>query len=100
MAKMTLELGGKYTAGEAFQKASDDVKAFGRQNKDAIKAGTDSLKELEKGFGEDVSNAVGKATSVIKGLATGGLWGAIGAAAGWAIGAVVDQFKKAEENAK
>lgn len=100
MAKVTLELGGKYTAGEAFQKASDDVKKFGRENKDAIKAGTDTLKELEKGFGSDLGGAVGKAQGVISGLASGGLWGALGAVAGVAIGAVVDWFKQAEENAK
>lgn len=100
MAKVTLELGGKYTAGEAFQKASDDVKKFGRENKDAIKAGTDTLKELEKGFGEDLGGAVGKAQGVISGLVSGGLWGALAAVVGMAIGAVVDWFKQAEENAK
>ena len=100
MAKVTLELGGKYTAGEAFQKASDDVKKFGKENRDAIKAGTDTLKELEKGFGDNLGGAVGKAQGVISGLVSGGLWGALAAVAGVAIGAVVDWFKQAEENAK
>ena len=100
MSKMTIELGGKYSAGDAFNKAQEDVKKFGRTNKDAIKAGTDTLRELEKGFGEDLGKAVGTAKGVISGLAQGGIWGAIGAAAGAAIGAVVDWFKKAGENAK
>ena len=48
MSKMVLELGGKYTAGDAFSKAQNDIKSFGKENRDAIKAGTDTLKELEK----------------------------------------------------
>ena len=100
MSKMVLELGGKYTAGDAFSKAQNDIKSFGKENRDAIKAGTDTLKELEKGFGEDLSKSVGAAKGVIQGLAQGGIWGAIGAAAGAAIGFIVDKFKEASENAK
>ena len=100
MSKIQLELGGKYSAGEMFKRANDDLKAFGRTNKDAIKASTDSLKELEKGFGEDLSKSIGTAKGVLQGLAQGGIWGAIGAAAGAAISMVVDWFKKAKEEAQ
>ena len=99
MSKIQLELGGKYSAGEMFQRAQEDIKQFGRANKDAIKAGTDSLKELQRGFDTDLGGAVSKTKGIIQGLAQGGLWGAIGAAAGVAIGAVVDWFKKAKEEA-
>lgn len=58
------------------------------------------MKELEKGFGDDLGKSIGTAKGVIQGLAQGGLWGAIGAAAGAAIGLVVDWFKQAKENAK
>lgn len=58
------------------------------------------MKELEKGFGEDLSKSVGTAKGVLQGLAQGGIWGAIGAAAGAAIGFVIDKFKEAKENAK
>ena len=100
MSKIQLELGGKYSAGEMFKRANGDLKAFGRSNKDAIKAGTDSLKELEKGFGEDLSKSIGTAKGVLQGLAQGGIWGALGAVAGAAIGFVVEKFKEAKENAK
>ena len=99
MSKISLELGGKYSAGEMFQRAQDDVKAFGRTNKDAIKAGNDVLKELEKGFGQDLSGAIGTTRSILQNIATGGLWGAIGAAAGAAIGKVVEWFNEAKEAA-
>lgn len=100
MSKIQLELGGKYSAGEMFKRAQDDVKAFGRTNKDVIQAGTSTLKELEKGFGQDLSKSINTTKGIIQGLATGGLWGAIGAAAGAAIGFIVDKFKEAKENAK
>ena len=97
MSKINLELGGKYSAGEMFQRAQNDIKAFGRTNKDAIKAGNDVLKELEKGFGQDLSGAIGTTRSVLQNLATGGIWGALGAAAGAVISKVVEWFNEAKE---
>ena len=99
MSKINLELGGKYSAGEMFQRAQDDVKAFGRTNKDAIQAGTGVLKELQKGFGQDLSGAIDTTRGVLQSITTGGLWGALGAVAAAAISKVVEWFNEAKEAA-
>ena len=99
MAKIKIELGGEYTAAQTFKQAQADVKKFGRENKDAADIATKSLQEIAGNFGA-VGKAAGAAEGVIKGLATGGIFGMIASLASTAIGLVVDWFNSAKEKAK
>ena len=46
MAKITMEIGGKYSAGQAFQKAQDATKKIGEQAKDAASIGQNAFSGL------------------------------------------------------
>ena len=99
MAKVKIELGGEYTAGQAFAKAQDDVKRFGRDTKDMGEIATNSLKEIAGNFG-GVGEAAGAAAGVLQGLAKGGIFGVIASLCQTGMGLVIDYFKQAEEEAK
>ena len=99
MAKIKIELGGEYTAGQAFAKAQADSKAFGRETKDMGEIAKKSLQEIAGNFG-GVGQAAGAAAGAIQGLATGGIFGVIASLAATGIGLVVDWFNSAKEKAK
>jgi len=99
MAKIKIELGGEYTAGQAFAKAQADSKAFGRETKDMADIAKNSLREIAGNFG-DVGKAAGAAAGVLQGLAQGGIFGVIASLCQTGMGIVIDYFKKAEEEAK
>lgn len=100
MAKLTLELGGKYTAGQVFSKAQQDIKKFGQETKDIGRIGTASLDAITGKIDGPLKDSMGAASGMIKGLASGGLWGIVSAAAGAAIGFIVDKWNEAKESAK
>lgn len=100
MAKMTLELGGKYTAGQTFSQAVGDIKKFGKETKDIGQVGTKVFDTITSKIEGPVSDAMGKMSGLVKGLASGGLWGLMSAAAGMAIGIIVEKLKEAQEQAK
>lgn len=100
MSKMNLELGGKYTAGQAFSKAQSDLKKFGRDTKDIGQVGTKVFDTITSKIDGPVADAMGNMSGLVKGLASGGLWGMVASAAGMAIGFIVEKFKEAREQAK
>lgn len=100
MAKLTLELGGKYTAGQVFSKAQSDLKAFGKETKDIGKVGTAALDAITGKIDGPLKDSMSAASGMIKGLASGGLWGILSAAAGAAIGYLVTKWNEAKEAAK
>ncbi len=101
MAKIKIELGGEYTAGEMFTRAQNDVKKFGQQTKDAASIGVNSLKEIATQLGNDgVAGAAGVASKAIASIAQGGIFGVIATLAQEGIGLVCKYFKEAEEEAK
>lgn len=100
MSKMNIELGGRYTAGQVFSKAQADIKKFGRDTKDVGQIGTKVFDTITSKIDGPVANAMGNMSGLVKGLASGGLWGMVASAAGMAIGFIVDKFKEAQEQAK
>lgn len=99
MAKVNIELGGQYTAGQAFKQAQTDAKNFGRETKDMGEIAKKSLQEIAGNFG-NVGKAAGAAAGVLQGLAQGGIFGVIASLCQTGMGIVIDYFKKAEEEAK
>lgn len=100
MAKLTLELGGKYTAGQVFSKAQQDIKKFGQETKDIGRIGSASLDAITGKINGPLKDSMNAASGMIKGLASGGLWGVVSAAAGAAIGYIVTKWNEAKESAK
>ena len=100
MAKINIELGGKYTFGDTINKAQNDLKKFGGETKDAGSIATATLKGVADIAGNDVAKAINGLSGVISGLATGGLFGMVAAAAGTAFTFIKDQIEKAKEEAK
>lgn len=100
MSKISIELGGKYTAGEMFKRAQEDAKKFGAETRDMSGAATKALDTISGKLGNEVSPAIRGASDVLKGFAQGGLWGLLGSAATLAIGAIVTYFNNAKEAAK
>lgn len=97
--RIELELGGKYSAGEMFARAQADAKNFGKVHKDAMGAGKDAVSALAHEFSGPLGSAVGGASNLIGKLASGGIWGALGAVAGTAISMIVDHWNAAKEAA-
>lgn len=100
MAKVNIELGGKYTFGDTINQAQNDLKKFGKETKDAGSIATTALKGVADVAGNDAAKAINGLTSVVSGLATGGLFGMIAAAAGTAFTFIKAEMDKAKEQAK
>lgn len=99
MAKIKIELGGEYTAGQAFAKAQADSKKFGQQTKDMADIARNSLTEIAGNFGK-AGDAAGAVARVLQGLAQGGIFGVIASLCQTGMGIVIDYFKRATEEAK
>lgn len=100
MSKLKIELGAKYSAGEMFKRAQNDVKQFGRATKDAGSMASSALKEIATVADKDVSTALKGMSGVISGMATGGLFGMLAAAATTAFELIKSHIEKTKEKAK
>lgn len=100
MSKLKIELGAKYSAGEMFKRAQNDVKQFGRDTKDAGQMASSALKEIATVADKDVSTALKGMSGVISGMATGGLFGMLAAAATTAFELIKSHIEKTKEKAK
>lgn len=100
MSRISIELGGTYTAEGMFKRAQKDMKKFGAETRDMGGAATKVLGTISAKLDGEVSTAIGGVTGLLQGLAAGGLWGLLGEAAKFAIGFVVDKFKEAKQAAK
>lgn len=100
MSKLKIELGAKYSAGEMFKRAQNDVKQFGRATKDAGQMASTALKEIATVADKDVSTALKGMGGVISGMATGGLFGMLAAAATTAFELIKSHIEKTKEKAK
>ena len=98
--RIELELGGKYSASQMFAQAQSDLKAFGRENKDALDAGKKAVGELAGVFEGKLSGAVKMSSTLISDLARGGMWGLIGSLATSAINMVAKKFEEAKQKAE
>ena len=100
MSRISIELGGTYTAQGMFARAQNDMKKFGAETRDMGSAATKVLGSISARLDGEVSTAINGVTGLLQGLATGGLWGLLGDAAKLAIGFVVDKFKEAKQAAR
>lgn len=69
MSKISIELGGKYTAGEMFKRAQEDAKKLGAETRDMSGAATKALDTISGKLGNEVSPAIRGASDVLKGFA-------------------------------
>ena len=100
MSKISIELGGTYTAEGMFARAQKDMKKFGAETRDMGSAATKVLGSISARLDGEVSTAINGVSGLLQGLATGGLWGMLGDAAKLAIGFVVDKFREAKQAAR
>lgn len=98
MSKINLEIGGKYSAGQAFQKAQDATKQLGRETKDAASIGQSAFKGLADVVGGKTAGAFNILAGSVSAFATGGIFGLVASLGKLAFDAVSESIKKAEEN--
>lgn len=95
--KITLSSNAEMSGWDATNKAAND---FQRRNKDMIQQGVRGVQTLTTAFGDSgLAGTINKTAGVLAGLATGGVWGMIGAAANSALTAVIGYFKEMHERA-
>ena len=96
--KITLSTNAEMSGWDATNKAAND---FQRKNKDLIQQGVRGVQTLTTAFGDSgLAGTINKTAGVLAGLATGGVWGMIGAAANSALTVVIGYFKEMNERAK
>ena len=98
MAKITMEIGGKYSAGQAFQKAQDATKKIGQDAKDAASIGQNAFSGLADVVGGKTATAFNALSGSIQAFTTGGIFGVIATLGKMAFDAVSDAIARAEEN--
>lgn len=98
MAKITMEIGGKYSAGQAFQKAQDATKKIGQEAKDAASIGQNAFSGLADVVGGSTATAFNTLAGSIQAFTTGGIFGVVATLGKMAFDAVSDAIAKAEEN--
>ena len=98
--RIELELGGKYSASQMFSQAQSDLKAFGREHKDAMDAGKKAVGELAGAFEGKLSGAVKMSSTLISDMARGGMWGIMGSIATSAINMIAQKFAEAKQKAE
>ncbi len=100
MAKLELEVGGKYTAAQVFDQWDKDLKETGKSTKEMGKAAKGVASEVAGAFGDKLNPAAGQALSTFERMAEGGIWAAVGTLAGAAINYVSQKLNEAAERAK
>jgi hypothetical protein len=98
--RIELEFGGKYTAGEMFKQADNDVKAVGKSMKDMGGAAGSVANTIAESFGGKVNGTLKTSIGVFQEMARGGIWGAMASAVNATVSFIVDKFKEAKEQAK
>ena len=99
MAKITMEIGGKYSAGQAFQKAQDATKKIGQEAKDAASIGQNAFSGLADVVGGSTATAFKTLAGSIQAFTTGGIFGVVATLGKMAFDAVSDAIARAEDNA-
>ena len=98
MAKITMEIGGKYSAGQAFQKAQDATKKIGEQAKDAASIGQNAFSGLADVVGGRAATAFNTLAGSIQAFTTGGIFGVVATLGKMAFDAVSNAIARADEN--
>lgn len=98
--KIELEIGGKYSASQAYAQAHSDLKAFGRAHKDALDAGKKAVGELAGAFEGRLSGSIKMSYNLLGDLARGGLWGVMANLASTAISLIAQKFAEAKRKAE
>ena len=98
MAKITMEIGGKYSAGQAFQKAQDATKKIGQEAKDAASIGQNAFSGLADVVGGKTATAFNALSGSIQAFTTGGIFGVVATLGKMAFDAVSDAIARAQEN--
>ena len=99
-SKITLTLGGKYTAGDAFSKWNTDVKDVEKSTKDMTDAARKSAGALVGLFEGELNGTIKTTYNLLGDIARGGLWGALAGVANLTIGFIVDKINEAREAAR
>lgn len=98
--RIDLELGGKYSLGDAFKQMNADLSKAQKSVRNFSKGGGDVLRELSGAFDGELGGAISKVSGLLGKIVQGGIFGALGAAASAAVGMMVNHFKEAAEKAK
>lgn len=98
MAKITMEIGGKYSAGQAFQKAQDATKKIGQEAKDAASIGQNAFSGLADVVGGSTATAFKTLAGSIQAFTTGGIFGVVATLGKMAFDAVSDAIARADDN--
>ena len=98
MSKINLEIGGKYSAGQVFQKAQDATKKLGNDVKDAASIGQNAFTGLADVVGGKTAGAFNALASSMNAFATGGIFGVLASLGKMAFDAVSESIRIAEEN--
>lgn len=96
--KITMEIGGKYSAGQAFQKAQQASKQLGKDTKDAASIGKQAFTGLADVVGGKTATAFNMLSGSITAFTTGGVFGLVASLGKMAFDAVSDAIEKAENN--
>lgn len=98
--RIELDIGGKYSAGAAFNQMNKDIKQAGKSMKDMGDGAVKVANGIADAMGEKVNGTLKSTMGIVGEMARGGIWGAMAAAATAAIGFVADKIKEAKEQAK
>lgn len=98
-SKITLTLGGRYTAGAAFTSLDTDVKGIQKSTKDMTDAARKSVGTLAGLFDGQLNGTIKTTYNLLGDIARGGLWGALGAIANATIQTIIDKINAAREAA-
>jgi hypothetical protein len=98
--KIQLTLAGKYTGGKQLKQAHSDVKGMQGAVRECSEVSKHALGQMAGYFGGELSGTIRTTIGLVEELGKGGLWGLLAAGANLAVKAIVDYFKKAEEQAK
>ena len=98
MSKINLEIGGKYSAGQVFQKAQDATKKLGNDVKDAASIGQNAFTGLADVVGGKTAGAFNALAGSMNAFATGGIFGVVASLGKMAFDAVSESIRRAEEN--
>lgn len=97
--RITLNIGGEYSAKEAFTQVNSDVKDVQKSAKDMTQSFSNGLNNVAGMLDGQVADSVKGFSSLLRGLGSGGVFGLVTAAATAALGFIITKFNEAKEAA-
>ena len=97
--KIQFTLGAAFTGRAAFEEQNKALKESRKEFKDMNASATGMLKGLADTLDNDLGKALNRSLGLLQTMATGGLWGAMGAAAQMGIGLAIEGMQRLIETA-